>query len=186
MQIRFLACGYPPPFTICKRAVDSLLKCFSRVVDTLLKGFACGVHYWFDWLSTSCYKTAGRTLIWIKDRRSNKKLMNCQRHLFKYRFTHSYHLQPVSISWNSSFNLLTFSLMYFEFREILRFLVGSSLSFIAEGRFCPIVLSGESLLPASITESDSRSYVLKFWRTSSAFKGTIKPKINCTCICSTA
>jgi hypothetical protein len=34
MQIRFIACGYPLPFTICKRVVDSLLKCFSRIVDT--------------------------------------------------------------------------------------------------------------------------------------------------------
>jgi hypothetical protein len=45
MQIGFIACGYPHPFTICKRVVDSLLKFFSRVVNTLLKGFACSLHY---------------------------------------------------------------------------------------------------------------------------------------------
>jgi hypothetical protein len=48
MQTGFIACGYPPSFTICKRVVDSLLKCIRRVVDTLLKGFACGLHYLFD------------------------------------------------------------------------------------------------------------------------------------------
>jgi hypothetical protein len=32
-------------FTICKRVVDSLLKRFSQVVDTLLIGLACGLHY---------------------------------------------------------------------------------------------------------------------------------------------
>ncbi len=29
MEIRFIAWGYPVPFAICKRIVDSLLKCFS-------------------------------------------------------------------------------------------------------------------------------------------------------------
>jgi hypothetical protein len=54
MQIGFFTCGYPPPFTICKRVVDSLLKCFSRVVDTLLKGFACG---------TTCSLSSRRGLV---------------------------------------------------------------------------------------------------------------------------
>jgi hypothetical protein len=40
-----MAGAYPLLFSICKRIVESLLKCFSRVVDTLLKGFACGLHY---------------------------------------------------------------------------------------------------------------------------------------------
>jgi hypothetical protein len=45
MQIRLIACGYPISFAVCKRIVDSLLKCFSEVVDTLLKEFACRLHY---------------------------------------------------------------------------------------------------------------------------------------------
>ncbi len=45
MKIRFIAFGYLPPFTIYKIVVDSLLKSFSQVVDTLLKGFACSLHH---------------------------------------------------------------------------------------------------------------------------------------------
>jgi hypothetical protein len=60
------------PFTICKRVSDSLLKRFSQVVETLFKGFACGLHYWFD---------------------------------NPLAYTHPYHLQPVSISWDSPFKL---------------------------------------------------------------------------------
>jgi hypothetical protein len=45
MKIKFIACGYPIPFAICKRVVESFLKCFCQVVDILLKGFACGLHY---------------------------------------------------------------------------------------------------------------------------------------------
>jgi hypothetical protein len=40
MQIRFIACGFPPPFDYLQEGniVDSLTKHFSQVADTLLKG----------------------------------------------------------------------------------------------------------------------------------------------------
>jgi hypothetical protein len=36
------------PFTVCQRAVDSFLKCFTWVMNTLLKEFARSLHQWFD------------------------------------------------------------------------------------------------------------------------------------------
>jgi hypothetical protein len=40
----FLHAAIQLPFTICKRAVDGLLKHFSRVVNIFLKGFICSLH----------------------------------------------------------------------------------------------------------------------------------------------
>ncbi len=105
-QIRFIACSYPPPFTICKRIVDSLLKRFSRVVDTLLKGFACGLHYSFD-NPLAVTRLLAKLKFELNIDGTTKKLMNCQRHLSKYRSKHSYHQQPVSISWDSPFKGLS-------------------------------------------------------------------------------
>ncbi len=38
-----------------------------------------------------------------------KKIINPWRHLSKYRSTHPYHLQPVSISWDSPFKFILFA-----------------------------------------------------------------------------
>jgi hypothetical protein len=48
LQIRFIACSYKIPLAIYKRVVDSLLKCFSQAMETLLKGYASGFHHCFD------------------------------------------------------------------------------------------------------------------------------------------
>ncbi len=95
--------GYPPLFTICKKVVDSLLKCFSTIVDTLLKGFACGLHYWFD-CPLAVTGPLGELSFEVKINGATKKLMKRQRHLSKYSSTHPYYLQPVSFSWDSPFS----------------------------------------------------------------------------------
>ena len=84
MQIRFIACGYPISFAICKRVVDSLLKCCSQVVDTLLKGFACGLHYWFDY-PLAFARPLGEFEFELKIDSATEKIINHQRHLSKAR-----------------------------------------------------------------------------------------------------
>ncbi len=84
MQIRFIAFGYPISFAICKRVVDSLLKCCSQVVDTLLKGFACGLHYSFDY-PLAFARPLGEFEFELKIDGATEKIINHQRHLSKAR-----------------------------------------------------------------------------------------------------
>ncbi len=113
MQIRFIACSYPIPFSVCKRVVDSLLKCLSI---TLLKGFAYSLHYWYD-SPLAFARPLGKYKLESKIGGATKKITKPQRHLSKYRSTHPHHLQPVSISWDSPLKELYNKKLYLISRE---------------------------------------------------------------------
>jgi hypothetical protein len=45
MQISFIACGYPPPFYYFQEGCEYPFETFQPGIETLLKTFACSLHY---------------------------------------------------------------------------------------------------------------------------------------------